>query len=160
MAKRYYVVCNGYTLGDWATSNEPLDGKSFDSVRAAFDAAKAGDGEQPEGYVNRFFDGGYYIGSAENADGPFKRELKLTESTRRPASAKPRHVPIKSARSFRRYKAAGYAFEVTSVDNFTHVGGPDTWDSVGGGWIVVPAADVPKYLVPNPQLYVRAVRPD
>ncbi len=158
MAKRYYVVCKAWIGGDWATANPPLEGKSFDSVREAFDAAKAGDGVQPDGCISAFFDGGYYIGSADSEEGPFKLELTLTESTKRPVAEKPRYVPIKSARSFRRYKAAGYAFEVTSVSNFIYGDRPDTWDSAGGGWIAVDAADVPKYLVPNPQLYVRAVR--
>lgn len=159
MAKRYYVVCKSF-LEDWATANTPLEGKSFANVREAFDAAKAGDGVQSDGLCNTFFDGSYYIGSADHAGGPFKRELALTERTKRPAPEKPRYVPIKSARSFRRYRAAGYGFQITSVPNFTYGDPPATWDSVGGGWIAEDAETVPKYLVPNPRLYVRAVRPD
>lgn len=150
MAKRYYVVCKGYTGGDWATANPPLEGKSFDSVREAFDAAKAGEGVQPDGCINAFFNDCYYIGSAENAGGPFKRELKLTESTKRPASEKPKYVPIKSARSFRRYKAAGYTFEVNAPDN-----PPDA------GWIIpYDGAEGAAYHIKSGTMLVRAVRQD
>lgn len=146
MAKRYYVVCKSFT-GDWATANPPLDGLSFDSVREAFDAAKAGDGKQPDGMVNAFFDGGYYIGSAESVEGPFKRELALTESTKRP---KPHYVPIKSARSFRRYKAAGYTFEVNAPENPPDAGWISPCDGTEGA---------ARHLKSG-TMRVRAVRPD
>lgn len=150
MAKRYYVVCRSYGGSDWATANPPLEGESFASVRAAFDAAKAGEGGQPDGCINAFFDGGYYIGSAESAEGPFKLELKLTKTTKRPAPEKPRYVPIKSARSFRRYKAAGYTFEVNAPENPPDAG----WISPCGG-----TEGAARHLKSR-TMRVRAVRPD